>query len=334
MGNRRRLQNRLAALLKQYDGQIEAAFLEAIRSKANSINLAELANAIEARDFNRALRIAGITRADLFPFDTAVNGAYVAGGQAIAAVAPSFAVNFGFDGRAVRAEAWARSHVGGLVTNIVDEQLDLLRETIGDQLSEGVNPRTIAVRIAGPTVNGNRQGGFIGLSRAQAGYLANARRELAELDAGYFQRTLRDRRYDGIVRKAITAGKPLAQADIDRISARYSDRMLKHRADTIARTESITALRAGRREGIQQAIEAGAINPDAVKREWDATGDSRTRPDHQAMNGQSVDGMDTPYVLPDGSRMRFPGDTELGASASQTIQCRCWENFIVDWLKG
>ena len=50
MGNRRRLQNQLAALLKQYDADIERAFLEAIRNKANSINLAELTAAIEARD--------------------------------------------------------------------------------------------------------------------------------------------------------------------------------------------------------------------------------------------------------------------------------------------
>lgn len=335
MANRRRLQNRLAALLKEFDGRIEAAFLEAIRAKANSINLADLAAAIEARDFNRAINIAGLTRADLFPFDTSLTSAYVAGGQTVAAAAPAFAVSFGFDGRATRAEAWARSHVGGLVTNIVDEQLDMLRETIGSQLSQGINPRKIAVQIAGPIGPGNmRQGGFIGLSRPQVGYLASAREELSALDAGYFTRKLRDKRFDPLVRKAIADGKPLAQADIDRISARYADRLLKHRADTIARTESITALRAGRREGIQQGIEAGAIKADAVKRRWDATLDSRTRPDHTAVHGQEVDGMQTPFTLPDGSRMLYPGDTSLGASASQTILCRCYDEYVVDWLRG
>ena len=335
MGNRRRLQNRLEALLKQYDGQIERAFLEAIRAKANSINLAELAAAIEARDFNRATNIAGLTRADLFPFDQAITGAYVAGGQTVAAAAPAFAVSFGFDGRATRAEAWARSHVGGLVTGIVNEQLDMLRETIGTQLASGIGPRQIAVQIAGPIGPGNRRaGGFIGLSRPQVGYLANARAELSALDAGYFTRKLRDRRFDGIVRRAIADGKPLAQADIDRIAARYSDRMLKHRADTIARTESITALRAGRREGIQQGIEAGAIAGDAVKRVWNATMDARTREDHVAMNGEAVEGMDAPFSLPDGSQMLFPGDGSLGADAAQTINCRCYDEYVVDWLRG
>lgn len=335
MTNRRRLQGRLKELLKQYDAEIQRAFLAAIRSRANGINLTDLANAIEARDFNRAINIAGITRADLFPFDTSITNAYVAGGQTIPAAAPAFAVAFGFDGRATRAEAWARNHVGGLVTNIVNEQLDMLRETIGSQIAEGVNPRKAALEIAGRIGPGNtRQGGFIGLSRAQSRYLANAKRELAELDANYFTRELRDRRFDGIVRKAIRDGKPLSQADLDRIASRYSDRLLKHRADTIARTESITALRAGRREGIQQGIEAGAIRADAVKRVWNATGDARTRPDHQQVSGQEVEGMDTPFTLPDGSRLLYPGDTSLGASASQTINCRCYDEYVVDWLRG
>lgn len=333
MPSRRKLADKLAKLLKKYDGEIEAAFLQAVQNKAASINLTELANAIEARDLNRALRIAGLTRADLFPFDATINTAYVAGGLTIPEAAPAFAVKFGFDGRADRAERWAREHVGGLVKGIVEDQAEVLREVIADQLADGINAEKVALNIAGRQTRGGRQGGFIGLSRPQAAYLANARRELETLDANYFTRTLRDKRFDGIVRKAIAADKALSAADVDRISGRYSDRMLKSRADTIARTESITTLRAGRREGVLQGVEAGAIREDRVKRIWDATLDSRTRPDHVAMEGETVDGMDAPYVLPDGSRMLYPGDTSLGASADQTIQCRCYEAIEVDWLR-
>jgi hypothetical protein len=243
-------------------------------------------------------------------------------------------VAFGFDGRATRAEQWARNNVGGLVTGIVDEQVIMLREIIGDQLAAGINPKKIALEIAGPMVNGSRQGGFIGLSRPQAGYLFNARNELANLDSGYFKRVLRDKRFDSLVRKAIASGKPLAQADIDRIAARYSDRLLRHRAETIARTESITALRAGRREGVQQGIEAGSIARDAIKRVWNSTGDNRTRQDHRVVNGQTVNGMDEAFTLPDGSRMLFPGDKSLGAPAAQTVNCRCYDEYVVDWLRG
>lgn len=333
-GNRRRLQSKLAGLLKQYDAEIEAAFLKAVRDKAASIDVRQLADAIEARDFERALRIAGMTRADLYPLDASINRAFVSGGQTIAAVAPAFAASFGFDGRAGRAEQWALAHVGGLVTGIVDEQAVMLRETIAGQINAGINPRKVAVDIAGRVGPGGRQGGFIGLSGQQMGYLASARAELESLDARYFTRTLRDRRFDALVRKAIAGGKALSAADIDRIAGRYSDRMVKHRADMIARTESITALRAGRREGIQQGIDAGAIRGDRIKRVWDATMDGRTRPDHRAMDGQEVAGMDTPFVLPDGSRMMFPGDSSLGASAAQIIACRCYDEYVVDWLSA
>lgn len=332
MTRRRILNKRLQDLLKQYDKEIEEAFLRAVSERAASVNIRELANAVEARDLNRALRIAGLTRAELFPLDAAMTSAYTAGGQTIPQGAPAFAASFGFDGRATRAENWARSHAGGLVTNLVDEQLDLLREAVATQISEGIGPRQAAVRIAGKTVSGRRQGGIIGLSRAQVGYLSNARTELLELDRSYFTRKLRDRRFDGIVRKAIADGKPLSQTDVERIASRYSDRMLKHRADTIARTESITALRAGRREGIQQGIESGAINADKLKRAWSATLDRRTRDDHVSMNGQEVQGMDAPFTFPDGTRALYPGDTSLGASAKQTIACRCYDEYIVDWL--
>lgn len=332
---RRRLQNRLAGLLKQYDAEIQKAFLDAVRNRAASINLTDLANAIEARDFNRALNIAGITRADLFPFDASITSAYVAGGQTIPAAAPAFAVAFGFDGRAARAEAWARSHVGGLVTNIVNEQLDMLRETIGGQIAEGVNPRKAALDIAGRIGPGNRRtGGIVGLDRQSAQWVENARRELRELDPHYFTREARDKRFDPLIREAIASGKPIPQIDIDRATGRYSDILLRKRGERIARTESITALRAGRREGIEQAIEAGAIRAESLTRVWDATLDSRTRPDHVAMHGTEVTGIDAPYTLPDGSRMLYPGDTSLGASAGQTINCRCYEEHRVDWLRG
>lgn len=331
MTNRRRLQNRLAELLKQYDASIQAAFLEAIRNKANSINLTDLAAAIEAREIDRALRIAGVTRADLFPFDSAISSAYVAGGQTIAAAAPSFAVSFGFDGRATRAEAWARDHVGGLVTNIVTEQQEMLRTVITEQLAKGINPRQIASRISGAKVGNTRQGGFIGLSSPQQQYLKNAREDLEGFSERYFTRKLRDRRYDSIVRKAIDSKTPLSNRDIARITEAYSDRMLHHRAEVIARSESITALRAGRDEGVRQAIENGAMSN--VMKEWDDTGDQRTREDHVAMRGQIVP-MDQPFIAPDGSLLMYPGDGSLGASASQTTLCRCTTFYTVDWLRG
>ncbi len=332
MAGKKALNRLIKQLLAKYDKTIEAAFLSAIQSRADSINVRDLERAIEARDLDRAISIVGLTRADLFPVDSAITAAFVEGGQTVPVAAPSYAVAFGFDGRATGAAAWARDHVGGLVTNIITDQREAIREVISGQVATGIGPRKAALQIAGRVTPQGRVGGIVGLSRPQAGYLINARAELEALDGGYFTRKLRDKRFDGLIKKAIAADKAISPVDVDRITQRYSDKMLKHRADTIARTESITALRAGRREGIEQAIEQGAIGGRAIKRVWSATLDSRTRPDHVAMDNMEVDGMDTPFRLPDGSLMLFPGDTSMGASAAQTIACRCYDFFEVDWL--
>jgi hypothetical protein len=158
----------------------------------------------------------------------------------------------------------------------------------------------------------------------------NVRADLEGLSPEYFTRKLRDKRFDGLVRRAIRDGKPLSQVDVDRITQRYAERSLAHRAEVIARTESLNALRAGRDEGVRQAMEQGAISN--AQKVWDASGDSRVRPDHRAMNGQSV-GMNEPFVAPDGSRLMYPGDSSLGASASQTVMCRCVTDYRVDWLR-
>ena len=62
---------------------------------------------------------------------------------------------------------------------------------------------------------------------------------------------------------------------------------------------------------------------------WVATTDGRVREDHLAMNGVEVP-QDEPFVLPDGSKMMFPGDISMGAAPSQTINCRC---TIIEFVK-
>jgi hypothetical protein len=324
MARRRLTEERIKRALAKHDRAIRVAFEAAIRERRESINLQALAAAIEGRDIGRAIEIAGITRGDMFPLDQAARTAFLDGAGTVTAAAPAFAARIALDGNAPRAVEWASNHVGRLITEIIEDNRTAIRGIITQQLVEGVGPRQAAIAVRGQ----------IGLTTQQTGFVANARAQLTNLDAAYFTRTLRDRRFDGIVRKAIADGKALSAADVDRITARYSDRLLKHRSEVIARTESVTALRAGRREGIEQAVEQGAIAPQAIKRVWSTSADDRVREDHVAMDGAEVDGMETPWTLPDGSMMLYPGDTSLGADAAQTINCRCLETYVVDFLRG
>lgn len=337
-------QARINAALAKAEPAIRRAFEQAIAEHKASINMRTLAAALERGDIQAALNIAQISPAMLYPLDQAITSTYVAGGQMVAASAPAFAVSFGFDGRATRAEQWARTNAAGLVVDIVQGQREALQGLIGDRLLEGSNPRAVArqirsvVGLDGPRlqrVESMRQAlssplgvGVLRLDAEGKPVKAFWIGRNGKLMSNYERRDLR---FDGIIRRAIQDGKPLSQTDIDRFTAAYARNSLNDRANTIARTESLNALRAGRAEGVQQAIEQGAAS--GVRKRWSTSGDERVREDHVAMDGTEAD-LDEPFELPDGSLMNEPGDTSLGASADQVIQCRCLAEYFVDWNRA
>ena len=226
-----------------------------------------------------------------------------------------------------------RQESSRLITEIVDDQRQAIRQTVETGLADGRNPRNVALDLVGRLnrQTGRREGGIVGLTTQQAGYVTNARRQLEELDSTYFQRTLRDKRHDRTVAKAIREGKQLSRADIDRITGRYADRLLAHRGEVMARTESIASLHAGQYEAAQQLVETGKVRADQITKVWDSSGDLRTRPTHAAMDGQAV-GLNQPFVSPSGARLMHPHDVSLGAPADEIINCRCFMAIRVRYL--
>lgn len=204
--------------------------------------------------------------------------------------------------------------------------------------TEGRNPRATALDIVGRLnrATGRREGGILGLNSAQTDAVIRARAELLSGDAAqmrnYLTRARRDKRFDRIVEKAIKEGRPVAKADVDRIVGRYKDRLLALRGETIARTETLAGLNAGKEEGIRQLIDAGKVQRSQVKKIWRATGDDRTRDSHLALNGVEA-GLDEPFISPlTGAQMMFPHDTSRGAPASEVIGCRCYYELKIDYL--
>ncbi|WP_306010483.1 phage minor head protein [Bacillus sp. MMSF_3328] len=102
------------------------------------------------------------------------------------------------------------------------------------------------------------------------------------------------------------------------------------RAETIARTEIISAGRSGQ---YFADIQSGMV----VAKTWMAAQQDRTRDGHRKADGQTV-AVDKPFRVANGSgeleSLLFPGDTSLGATASNVIMCRCWYKRILegeDW---
>jgi hypothetical protein len=177
-----------------------------------------------------------------------------------------------------------------------------------------VNPQT-----------GRREGGLLGLTANQAAAVLKARTQLLTFDLAYFKRGLRNRSFDRMIQSAFRDEKRLTEAQLSRILGSYSNRLLKLRGDTIARTESIASLHAGQREAFSQAIGRGAFGPQHVVRIWRATGDVRTRDAHVAINGEVV-GWDQRFS----NGLLFPA--EPGGPPEEVINCRCWLETRVDFI--
>lgn len=328
--------------LAKLEKDVAAAFAQAISQITSKAQLAAIVGHLRAGDVDMAMASLRIDPRFFEPLDRAIEAAYLQGGVQALASLPAIPdpylggnYNLSFDGRHPRAEAWVRTESSTLITRIVDDQREVIRAALEQGLRDGVNPRTIALDIIGRVdpLTGRRTGGIVGLTQGQKRAARRAADELRNGDyAAYLRRARRDRRFDAAVKRAMRTGDPIPSSTVDRIIGRYRDRLLQLRGETIARTEALNALRAGRHEGFVQLLDSGAVRSEQVTRVWDATGDARTREDHAAMEGQEVQGMDQPFTAPDGSQMMYPGDISLGAAADQTIQCRCFEDVRIDYL--
>lgn len=87
-----------------------------------------------------------------------------------------------------------------------------------------------------------------------------------------------------------------------------------HRAKTIAQTEGHRVQQQSQMKTLEKAKDVGA---DVVK-QWDSTLDSRTREDHQKLDGQ-IRELDEPFEV-NGRKAMYPGGFRI---ASEDINCRC-----------
>lgn len=338
-------------LTSEWEPRYRSAFLEAVAEIVSRITLRLLVERLERGDVQGAIDALTIERAAFGSLANIVPQALNAGGVAIVGNLPRIKDPEGnravlrFDLRDPAAEAWAREHSATLVQGLTDEAQATARQTIDAGLSQGRGPRAIATDLAGRVnrVTGRRTGGVLGLTRQQAAAVAKARSELISGDlAGYLARGPRDKQFDAMAKRAATVGwaqvaaehskrtgKPVtADALIERVTGRYSDKLLVVRANAIARTETMEAMETAQHEAYRQTVDRLGLDPVTdVEKGWRATSGDRTRDTHMALHGQVVTGLDTPFLSFSGAQMRYPGDRSLGAPASEIVQCRCHPNY-------
>lgn len=329
-------------LLEQYAPAIRDAILTGIRDIRDNALLVEIIAMIERNDVEGALRALGYNPA-------VFNGVYIvmmqtfeAGGMVMMAQMPKYTADstgvktmLRFNVRDPQAEKWLREQSSSLVTGIEDDIREAVRSTVEDGMRNGRNPRSVALDLVGryDRTTGHREGGVVGLGQREQYWARSVQMKLINRDESYFDLELRDKRFDGIVRKAIETGKPLSVEQITRLTDRYRARALQHRGETIGRTEALHALNRSEYESTRQALEQSGLPASAAYKVWDSAGDSRVRYSHREMDGQRV-GIDEAFVSPSGARMMHPGDTSMGAPGREVISCRCRVRYDIDFDYG
>ena len=122
------------------------------------------------------------------------------------------------------------------------------------------------------------------------------------------------------VTSSILQGKSIGKI-ADDLQSRIQD-MNRVSAIRAARTATTAAECAGRLDSYLAAKDMGI----AIRQEWVATLDGRTRHAHAAADGQVVD-VDKPFVL-DGYHLMYPGDSS--APGYLVYNCRCTTVAVVD----
>lgn len=160
----------------------------------------------------------------------------------------------------------------------------------------------------------------IGLTPSQQRSVNSYQQALETGSKSALTRDLRDRRYDRTVQNVIDEDDVLSADQIENMVGAYTNNLLRSRAETFARTQSLSIIEEARNQAFQQTASSAGINTDYVAKEWAAIEDDRTRETHEELDTQ-VRPFDEPFDSISGAQLMYPGDPS--APLDELINCRC-----------
>ncbi len=245
------LEQRTLRIADQLQPEIQRTFLAAVETAKRSIPIGELSDFFEVGDIQGALEAAGITltAAELQPITEAIL-------QTTLKTAELAAIDLNLEFALVneRAVRFATEEAARLVTSISSETEKAIRDIVVRGQREGLNVRLQAQHIRR--------------------IVGNTDRDARAIDRFYV--SLLDRETSTISLKR--AGE---------LADRMSARLLKRRAENIARTETIRAANMGNQLSWQTAMDSGLL-PQTTRKVWIATADSRTCPICAVLHDQTI----------------------------------------------
>jgi len=329
------------AFLRELEGPVKRAFSEAVNSAKGRANITQLVAAIESGNVDAIMAASGFSEGMWAGMTEQIRSAYAKGGAF--ALTNSVPKKYGmtFNINNPRAETWLRNNSSQLITgSLRTQQIEAIQTMLQSGMARGANPRSMALDIVGriSKETGRRAGGVIGLSGPQAKALDHMRDILKNDPRAYFIKdrltgkmnprfTLADRRFNSTIEKAIASKTPIPAAMREKIAARYEDRLLKHRGDTIGRTEALRAMNESADEALRQVVDEGLAPSNSIVRIWRHSFSQNEREGHLMMDGTEAR-LDEYFTNPlTGAVLKYPGDGD----PSETINCRCWVEHQIDF---
>lgn len=324
-----------AELLSKHEPAVRDAFMRAVVDLQANVDWRALIAALESGSTFSAVQALNINEGAFNEYSQVLTSVFVESGTATASLiigSGQGAVGLRFNLQNPAAEKWIRQNVATRVVGFVQEQVESAREVIAAGYSLGHHPHTIALDLAGRVAGGARQGGILGLDAPRAARLAKVssgmrtpdgvqslviRHENGSLAMRYKVNKATEQR----ILAAHAKGEAVPEAQRMLSERQYRNALLKARADTVATTETASAVMGARDVAWQQAAEQQGLDRSAVLKTWRHRRGADGRITHIEMAGVSVTGLDTPFVLSDGSVMMYPHDPNGGAH--NVINCGC-----------
>lgn len=162
--------------------------------------------------------------------------------------------------------------------------------------------------------------------------LADYIRQHSQAQAGLIIETTQKETEDAFAKALATLAVGQVIPNPNEVASEANKQLRAHnasRSETIAVTETQNMAETAKDYEASAIAGTAALTGLAGKmgKRWNAILDSRTRPAHSLADGQERN-INRPFIV-DGQRMMRPGDTSLGASAGNVINCRCSADYIL-----
>lgn len=267
--------NEIDRIARRLEPRAREAFLGAIATLRQRIDRAALERAValgNVAGILEALRIEQLRGELAVLEDVVLEGVRQAGIAEATALQRQIDVAIRFDLTDPRAIEFIRNHGAALVREVSDETRRGIWRTIERGFQEGIAPPQMARMI-------RRR---IGLTASQADVVANYEVALRQAVAGDLSFGALDSRYS---LNPVRGPGGLVESRVQSAVQQYEARLIRMRAETIARTETLRAANVGQREMWRQLQDAGALAQDQ-QQEWIVTEDERLCPICEPLDGE------------------------------------------------